>query len=223
MKDYPSRLTILEVITEKGKRKTCRCSCTCGSEKIYSYSNVVSGNSKSCGCIKRECTIKRSTKHGKRWTLEYQRWQAIIKRCCNKKAHNWKWYGGKGITICEKWRNSFEEFLLDVGLCPSVKHSLDRIDGTKGYEPGNVRWVTIEIQQNNRSNNKKINFCGVTKNLSEWARLAHLNPSCLNSRLKYWSVHEALTTPLKAPKGIYSFNYELQQAIYVNVMCEDKL
>lgn len=129
-------------------------SCDCGGSTTSAASNLQRGKSRSCGCLMRELVAERRRTHGRasgdRKTPEYNAWQAMIQRCENQNHAAWKNYGGRGIAVCERWRDSFENFLSDIGERPSDEHSLDRIDNSRGYEPGNCRWATWSTQQRNR-------------------------------------------------------------------------
>lgn len=118
-------------------------------------------------------------------TPEYAAWEHIVQRCTNPKCKAWKNYGARGITICGEWRNSFEAFFARVGVRPSPKHSIDRYPDNDGnYEPGNVRWATIQEQSRNRRSNRLITFNGETKCLKDWARSFGVSYQSLQRRLR---------------------------------------
>lgn len=155
----------LIVLEQKESDKHIRCSrwlvrCSCGREKIVSQPELVKRDTVSCGCLKRERARvmgKANKTHGESWsnrTPEYMAWQSMIKRCHSQNFHGYENWGGRGIIVCERWRNSFEEFLEDVGRRPSSGHSLDRINNNSNYEPGNVRWTDWGTQANNRRQRK---------------------------------------------------------------------
>lgn len=128
---------------------------------------------------------------------EYNAWQCLIYRCTNPASPRFSYYGGRGVTVCERWRNSFDAFLEDMGPRPSPKHSLDRIDNNGNYEPGNVRWATREQQQNNTRKNRLLTHNGVTLSVSAWARRLGIGKGALFYRLNSgWSVEDALTVPI---------------------------
>jgi hypothetical protein len=121
------------------------------------------------------------------------------KRCTNPKAHNYRYYGGRGITVCDRWSgvDGFPNFLSDMGEPPTPKHSIDRIDGNLGYSPENCRWATINEQQRNKSNNVLIEYNGETKTLTEWCELLDLSCLTMRSRLlKGWTAERAFTEPV---------------------------
>lgn len=125
-------------------------------------------------------------------------WVRIKARCYNEKHPKYPSYGGRGITVCSRWRNSFQNFLADVGLAPSIEHSLDRYPNNNGhYEPGNVRWATDREQSNNTRRNNVIEFLGKTFTLAELSSETGIDYYTLRDRLKKWSVWKAVVTPVK--------------------------
>lgn len=109
-------------------------------------------------------------RHGCTDTAEYRIWTNIKTRCLNHRNVRYALYGGRGITICDRWKHSFAAFLADVGRRPSSAHSLDRVDNNRGYEPGNIRWATSVEQNNNRRDNVLIECRGRTQTLAAWSR-----------------------------------------------------
>lgn len=136
------------------------CLCDCGKETSPLTLNLTNGNTKSCGCIRIEKKHEIARKHGFYGTKAYKSWCSIKKRCTNLKDPAYKNYGAKGIFLCNEWINDPKAFCEYVGVAPSEKHSIDRIDNSKGYEPGNVRWADDYEQANNKTNNVKIEFQG---------------------------------------------------------------
>lgn len=120
------------------------------------------------------------------------------RRCRDPRRADYKWYGAVGVTVCDEWAASFATFLRDMGECPPGM-SLDRIDGARGYEPGNCRWATAQAQANNRRTNHRVTFNGETHTLSEWARITGLSVTTLQLRInrRKWPIDVALTTPPK--------------------------
>lgn len=133
------------------------CHCACGNFKRVRGDSLWTGKTKSCSCLQ----IDIVTRHGQArrtmgWSSTYRSWQAMKRRCLNPKVRGYKNYGGRGITICERWLESFENFLADMGPRPPGM-SLDRIDPNGNYEPGNCRWATAKEQSlNKRSSNRSI-------------------------------------------------------------------
>lgn len=150
------RLTVLQ---DTGRRDDAgrviwSCSCECGNERDAVGRDLTSGRTTSCGCKKSERAKSAATKHGGashvQRSPEYRSWASMVQRCTNPKYHRWDRYGGRGITVCERWRGSFEDFLADMGPRPEGT-SLDRFQNPDGnYEPGNCRWATRAEQRNNR-------------------------------------------------------------------------
>lgn len=136
------------------------CACDCGNQKAVMTANLIRGNTKSCGCIKKIASSKRATKHGYFGTKVHRSWVNIKRRCLDSKYPSYKDYGGKGVTIYEPWINDIKSFAEHIGNPPSEEHSIDRIDNSKGYEPGNIRWANKWEQANNKTNNVKVVFQG---------------------------------------------------------------
>lgn len=156
------RLTVIS-FNKKEKRKAhyryfWDCRCQCGNiVSCVNIDNLRSGHTRSCGCLNIEATIERSTIHGcaktgKR-TAEHVIWANMLNRCSNVNSSHYNDYGGRGIKVCDRWKNSFENFLLDMKLRPSRFHSLDRINNDGNYELPNCRWATKLEQANNKRSN----------------------------------------------------------------------
>lgn len=156
-------------------RPSWECLCDCGNKTVVRSSHLSSGNNKSCGCLVEEikqAIVKNGSQnptytHGKTNSITYQSWIRMKTRCLNPNSPRYSQYSKLGIE--PKWVDSFEEFLKDMGERPSVKHSIDRIDNTKGYYPGNCRWATQKEQANNTSTNILLTLNNTTKTVKEWS------------------------------------------------------
>jgi len=180
------------------------CLCSCGAEKLIRSRSLLSGKTISCGCNKSEKTKifnslnKRTHGHkaNGKVTTEYQTWTAMIDRTTNPNNKSFHRYGGRGIKICDRWLNSFENFLADMGYKPTKGLSIDRIDTNGNYEPSNCRWATALEQQNNRSSNVVVSYNGENNTISDWARKFGFKPYVIFLRLRNgWSFNKAITTP----------------------------
>lgn len=136
------------------------CLCDCGNETIVSGSNLQAGHTTSCGCYALSVLKKRSVTHGMTKTDTYICWAHIKARCYNPKEKSYEKYGGRGIMMCDEWLNDFPRFLADMGERPSKLHTIERIDVNGNYEPSNCKWATQKEQQNNRSNNNRVEYDG---------------------------------------------------------------
>jgi hypothetical protein len=127
----------------------------------------------------------------------YNVWAAMKYRCGNPRCSSYPSYGGRGITVCDRWRNSFEAFLADMGSTYGPGLSLDRIDNDSGYSPENCRWVTMHQQAGNKRNNHNLSLEGETHTIAEWSRITGISDLTIDKRLRLgWSVERALTTPV---------------------------
>jgi hypothetical protein len=148
------RLTVIKQgPDEHGRHKSWVCRCACGVVKTVRGQALRDGKTVSCGCYIKEKRIKHGLRGGTNRNKkfpEYRAWASMNSRCYSTTHPQYDDYGGRGVRVCETWRNSYEEFYKHIGPRPTDKHSLDRIDNNKGYEPGNVRWATYEEQNKNR-------------------------------------------------------------------------
>ena len=150
------------------------CRCDCGNLTEVRSCNLTSGNSTSCGCSTdnaRSWVGLANRTHGMSYSTEYTIWHGMKNRCTNKKDPKYHRYGGRGITVCERWMNSFENFFADMGPKPSSHHSIDRIDNDGNYEPANCQWSIAIVQANNRSNNVTLQIGGLKLTVSQCARI----------------------------------------------------
>lgn len=137
--------------------------------------------------------------HGLSQRPEYSVWKGIRRRCHDPESAAWPDYGGRGISVCARWRNSFATFLRDMGRRPSRRHTIDRIDNNGDYEPGNCRWTTMNQQNQNSRHCNYITYNGVRKTLTKWARHLGFKRAALSNRIvvRGWSVRRAFTTPMR--------------------------
>lgn len=134
--------------TTRAGRAAYECTCDCGGIKVVARTHLRSGAIRSCGCLHSEVTAKRNSSHGLSKTPTYRIWAAMVSRCHNPNHYGYAMYGGRGIAVCDRWRHDFLAFLSDMGERPQGL-SIDRIDNSKGYEPGNCRWATSKEQGQN--------------------------------------------------------------------------
>lgn len=145
------RLVVIARAPNRGVKVNWLCQCDCGNQSIAFASDLRSGRHQSCGCLQKECMTKHG--HAKRttgYTITYSSWASMKYRCCNPKNPKFQYYGGRGISICDRWIKSFEAFLEDMGERPSKAYSIDRIDSDGNYEPSNCRWATRAEQSKNQ-------------------------------------------------------------------------
>ena len=169
----------------KNRRAYWLCECECGNQSEILGSNLRNGNSKSCGCLKHDLNILRSTKHNLSRSRIYQIWADMKQRCYNAKEIEYIRYGARGITVCDEWINSFEKFntwAMANGYREDL--TIDKIDNYKGYSPDNCRWITIREQGANRRNNIIYTVDGSTDILSNLCRKYNKQKDTVRSRLK---------------------------------------
>lgn len=196
------RLTVIAVsVLRKRDSITYECACTCGRRTLVVRADILRGNTRSCGCLGQENRDRgrhAAIRHHQSATKEYAAWRSMLERCRTPTHHAWKDYGGRGITVCERWMR-FEEFIADMGPRPSSKHSLDRIKNDEGYGPDNCRWATRREQALNRRNTMTITFKGETRTVCDWEDILGFPRAIIYTRLKHmgWSVEKACTQPLR--------------------------
>lgn len=195
------RLAVVKFDGNRGKRRFWQCLCECGKTSYCGSDNLKSGQVRSCGCLQKELALNHHLSHGESAkqtkTKEYRTWADIKSRCYNKKEDSYQYYGGRGITICDRWNTSYECFLLDMGRAPSRKHSIERNDITKNYEPSNCRWATQLEQANNKSNTVRITLNGINKPISDWCRDLNVSRTKVYQRIHKlkWTPELAFSTP----------------------------
>ncbi len=185
---------LLTVVDQHGRehgQPTFLCRCACGNMKILRGSRIVRGEQLSCGCLRR--------KHGgcsaKNRSAEWLCWQSLRARCEHPWTKGYARYGGRGIKICPRWRNSFKDFLADMGTCP-FGYQIDRIDNNGNYEPRNCRWVSRRENMNNRECSIRLEMDGQKRTLTEWCEMYGAPYSRTLQRLnRGWTPERAIKSP----------------------------
>lgn len=198
------RLTVLDraedyVYPSGCKERMWRCKCECGNEVVVRGKRLRNGTTKSCGCIRREMMCEREKIHGYSGERLNIIWNGMVQRCCNENNPYYNYYGGRGIKICDEWRNdyvAFREWALSTGYDENAEHgecTLDRIDVDGDYEPDNCRWVSQKEQNRNKRNTLKFSYNGQEKSLAEWCEESNFPYDRALYRLKHgWTFEEAL-------------------------------
>ena len=188
-----NRLVVLS-LAKGGHRE---CVCDCGTVRTIPLHRLISGHTKSCGCLRSELVSAKNTTHGLHGTPTYMIWKGMRNRCNNINEPAYSRYGGRGITVCERW-NNYVSFLADMGERLTTKHSIDRIDNNGDYTPDNCKWSTMTEQANNTRANLNVTFNNQALTLTQWARKTGMNYDALRSRIfrKNWPIDLALTTPI---------------------------
>jgi len=193
------RLTVIERTANRSEGNSTRacwlCRCDCGNTIIVTGHSLGkaqsgSGGTRSCGCLMKEKPIK----HGRCGTTAYKSWHMMLQRCSNPNNPAYKSYGGRGIRVCDEWKD-FRNFYADMGDAP-VGLTLDRVDNSLGYSADNCRWATRWEQGNNRRTNTFIAFKGEKLTMAQWAKKTGLGIYCLRNRLASgWTIEKSISTP----------------------------
>jgi|SRR2546426_4040973 len=206
------RLTVIAKAESRGEGTNSKtywlCQCECGREVEVMTGSLRSENTQSCGCYKTDKTIERNTTHGLSHHPEYRIWAHIKYRCTQPSDAAFEYYGARGIMMCIGWRDSFANFLRDIGPRPSRKHTIERIDNNGHYScgkceeclangwPFNCRWATQAEQTTNTRRNRMITFEGKTLWLAEWSRIFNLDHKTITSRIELgWPLEKVFHTP----------------------------
>lgn len=191
------RLKVLGPTKSEKKQNKSRlfwlCRCECGTEVWALSSQLIKGSQRSCGCLRTENVRTMHLTHGLTGTGEYESWAGMVRRCTNSESVDFPHYGGRGITICDRWKNDVHAFIADMGKRPKAK-SIGRIDNDGNYTPENCRWETATEQLRNTTRTHWITFKGETLSLAEWAERLGLSYVCLFHRIERgWELERALT------------------------------
>lgn len=190
------RLTVLGFLGIKGTNSMWLCKCECGNISHKVGTTILRGLIVSCGCFQREQSSKRLRTHGMTNTPEFETWHSMLSRCRLPSVPNFHRYGGRGITVCERWQDSFENFYADMGDRPTSKHSIERRDNDGDYTPENCYWGTEEEQQNNKSGTKRVVYQGESLSIAQWSRKLGINRHTLYNRLKSdWPLNKLFLSP----------------------------
>lgn len=202
-------LVVIADLPIRNRHSWCLVRCDCGKTREVRSDEVLRGKVKSCGCqTMRHGHAGRGDRRSPTWVS----WRSMKQRCNVPGANGYARYGGRGITVCERWNASFAAFLEDMGERPRGT-TLDRIDNSKGYEPGNCRWTTVKEQQRNQRGNRLLTYRGETKCLTAWAETVGaangIGYSALNHRInRGWAVERALTEPVQVRRCINDAHQE---------------
>lgn len=213
MKDQRfGRLIVVSYHGKKGTHHQWKCVCDCGNEKVANAGNLRHGGTQSCGCLHRERVVAKNSTHGftrgaKKHPI-YLVWRSMRSRCENPNVKAYPNYGGRGISVCDRWRigedgkSGFECFLEDMGPKPSPKHSVERVRNNLPYSPSNCMWATKSAQARNRPNVYQVDVNGRTMTLKEAAEHYQIPRTTVLSRLRYgWALQDALSKPIDTRKG----------------------
>lgn len=177
------------------------CKCDCGGSTTVQSTHLRSGATQSCGCLNSENVRKRRTSHGSSRSKLYRTWCSMKDRCYREKNKHYENYGGRGITVCQEWKESFEAFetwAMANGYRDDL--TIERIDVNGNYEPSNCKWATNKEQQNNRRNNHFLTYDGKTQTIAQWAEETGLDWMVIYDRFRNgWPVERILTEPLNNP------------------------
>lgn len=181
------RLTVVELHGSGENNTVWKCKCDCGNGCFVTTHNLRNGNTKSCGCFRKESSRKRLTTHGLSYTKLRKTWHNMIQRCENPNSTSYKNYGGRGIKVCPEWHDleSFAKWAYGNGFseCDKSDQTIERIDVNGNYEPGNCCFATREQQANNKRNNRRITHGEETHTVAEWSRITGIHQSTIKWRL----------------------------------------
>jgi len=189
------RLVVLSLAGRNPRRWLCVCDC--GVEKEVRGDNLLSGHTTSCDCLRRERVSEATRSHGMHGTPAYRVWLGMRQRCRDPKRPNWQWYGGRGIQVCERWRDSFEAFFADMGE-PGPGQTIERLDPEGPYSPENCVWADDRTQSRNRRDTIYVDFQGERRKLIDLVEEYGVGRHLVYNRLLLgWTPEEAILTPVR--------------------------
>ena len=190
------RLLVLKRAENIGRKTAWLCQCDCGNEKAVPYWNLASGQTISFGCYAKEVSAKNAKRtHEQSYSRLYTIWIGMKQRCYYEKHKHFKHYGGRGIVVCDEWKNDFQTFYdwaITNGYADNL--TIDRKDANGNYEPSNCRWATMKAQGNNKRSNHSLELNGEIHSISEWSRITGIPNSTIYNRLKAgWTIDKILS------------------------------
>lgn len=193
------KLTIYDTYINDGRKRKYLCICDCGNEVFSTISNLTSGNTKSCGCLAKETTAARNRTHGHSNERIYNIWSKMLSRCEKEYETSYHRYGGKGVSVCEEWKDfiTFYDWSIKNGYSDDL--TIDRVDNSGNYCPENCRWTSYKEQARNQSSNILVEYNGETKTLAEWAEIYSLPYKLVHLRYRRynWNIEKTLKTPIR--------------------------
>jgi hypothetical protein len=192
------RLIVLSAVLDKGRHSVWLCECDCGATRNIREDSLDTGNTRSCGCLQKDAVSKATRKHGASTTKSHKAWRAMLDRCYNHKHKSYDIYGGRGIKVCDEWRQEYSSFLSDMGE-PQPRMFLDRVNNDLGYSKDNCRWATGAESVRNRSNTFIIEWEGKQCRLVDVAESMGIKPVRAYKRIVHskWDTCKALTEPVR--------------------------
>lgn len=193
------RLTVIKRMPNRDRHTMWLCKCECEKETVVDGYHLKCGYTRSCGCLRSEPNITRNTTYSSPEIKLYRRWSSMKARCYNKNSKCYSRYGGRGITVCDEWRNSFEAFrdwALSNGYSDDL--TIDRIENNGNYEPSNCRWTDVETQANNKRCNRLITYNNKTHTIAQWSNITGIPYDRIRRRMDNgWTPERTLTTKVR--------------------------
>lgn len=190
-------IVVREANRDQRNERQWLCRCDCGNEVVAPAYRLKSGNTNSCGCYRSQRQSETHATHKRTNTPEYESWSGMKKRCFNRRCKSYPDYGGRGITVCDRWSKSFQAFLDDMGLKPDSANSIERVNNNGNYEPGNCKWGTAVEQNRNKRNSRILTMDGTSMTVAAWSDRTGIDMSTiLQRKARGWTDSDALTRPL---------------------------